>query len=90
MENIVLPFLLRAEPLKNKDRNIGFSVTWHSSLLKLAVPGFNDGQNYFFKFPCVGQIEILRKIRRRLPNETVSVRLKWSVDCQGNKSECRC
>ncbi len=34
--------------------------------------------------------EILRNVRRQLGNDTVSVELKWSVKCQGTKSECRC
>ena len=36
------------------------------------------------------RLEILRNVRRRLGNKTVSVGLKWSVKCRAIKSECRC
>ncbi len=36
------------------------------------------------------QTEILRSVRRRLPDETVSVKLKWSVKCRSPILECWC
>ncbi len=36
------------------------------------------------------RLEILLNVRCRLGNETVSVRLKWSVKCRVTKSECQC
>ncbi len=36
------------------------------------------------------RLEILRNVRRRLENETVSVRHKWSVECWVTNAECRC
>ncbi len=36
------------------------------------------------------RLEILRNVWRRLGNEIVSVRLKWSVKCRVTESGCQC
>ncbi len=36
------------------------------------------------------RLKILHNVQHRLGNETVSVRLKWSVKCRVTNSECRC